>query len=143
MRKPCFTWDEEFLVATCELSDGNNHFCGLATCHDDDEDMASEKTGSEIALKRAKISYFRHYRDCLKERLAALRQLYYSMNQSQKFNEASYENKMLQRQIRLLETDLETARELLNSEQESLREYIAEKDKFYKKVRANREGKDK
>lgn len=59
--------------------------------------MMSEKTGCEIAFRRAKIEVLKSYRDELKIKLEALRQLYYSMNQSNKFNEKSYENKMLQR----------------------------------------------
>ena len=71
--------------------------------------------------------------------LKALKQAYYSMNQSKKFNPKSYENKMLQRQIRQIEFDLDTIRDMLATEEQNLREYIQEKDKFYKRIRHNRE----
>ena len=134
--EPKFVWEDG--IASCVLTDGINIFCGLATCHPDDADMMSEKTGYEIAYRRAKIESFKYYRNTLKEQLKALNQLYYSMNQSQKFNPKSYENKMLQRQIQMIKLDLATAKEMLVGEQQRLREYLSEKDKFYKAVRRNR-----
>ena len=61
-----------------------------------DQDMMSEKTGCEIANRRAEIMVLKGYvKNELKPRLRALKQLYYSMNRSKYFNEKSYENKML------------------------------------------------
>ena len=138
--KPMFEWDEELGLASCIITDGENTFYGQAHCHDDDLDMMNEKTGCEIAFKRAKIDCLRFKRDCeLKPMLKALKQAYYSMNQSKQFNPKSYENKMLQRQIRQIEFDLDTIRDMLNTEEQNLREYIQEKDKFYKRIRHNRE----
>jgi hypothetical protein len=138
--EPIFEWDEDTKTAACILSDGEKIFYGTANCNPVDEDMCSEKTGCEIAFRRAKIKYYRYYRDCLKERKAALHQLYYSMNKSKKFNENSYENKMLQRQIHQIDFDLDTAYNLLTSEEQSLRTLIQKKDEFYKAVRKNRKG---
>ena len=134
--EPQFTWENG--VASCILTDGENVFCGMASCHPDDQDMMSEKTGYEIAYRRAKIKSLRYYRNTLKLQLKALKQLYYSMNQSTHFNPKSYENKMLQRQIRMIEFDLTMVKEMLTSEELRLREYLAEKDKFYVAVRRRR-----
>ena len=127
-------------VSTCFIeTDTGRLAIGQAFCHEDDLDMASEKTGNEIAYKRAKIDLLRLIRDYeLKPRLQALHQLYYSMKHSTQFNPKSYENKMLQRQIRLIEFDLETIKELIAEEQIKLKEYINSKDAFYKAVRKNR-----
>lgn len=100
--------------------------------------MKSEKTGCEIAFRRAKIHAIQDYRDELKTKLAALNQLYYSMKHSTHFNEKSYENKMLQRQIRTIKFDLETTKEIIATEYKNLKEYIDNKDTFYKKTRAKR-----
>ena len=70
--EPIFNWDAETGTAACILSDGKKIFTGLAQCHPDDIDMASEKTGCEIAFKRAKINALREYRDELKASLKAL-----------------------------------------------------------------------
>jgi hypothetical protein len=138
--EPIFEWDETTRTAVCILSDGEKLFYGTANCHSDDADMCSEKTGCEIAFRRAKIKYYRYYRDCLKERKAALHQLYYSINKSKKFNKKSYENRMLQRQIHMIDFDLNTAYELLANEEQDLIEYIKNKDEFYKNIRKNRKG---
>ena len=136
--KPIFNWDEEAGVASCILSDGEKIYTGFAQCHPDDEDMKGQKTGCEIAFGRARINALRGYRDELKIRLSTLNQLYHSMNISYRFNEKSYENKMLQRQIRQINFDLATAKEMIATEQENLRTYIKEKDEFYNKTRARR-----
>jgi hypothetical protein len=60
------------------------------------------------------------------------------MSHSTQFNPKSYENKMLQRQIRLLEFDLTTAHEMIQYERESLKEYIDKKDDMYKRIRRQR-----
>ena len=137
--EPILHWDEEAGVASCIVSDNEKVYTGFARCHPDDSDMSSQKTGCEIALRRAKIAALRGYRDELKIRLSALKQLYYSMNKSQRFNAKSYENKMLQRQIRQINFDLDTTKEMIATEEQNLRTYIADKDKFYQKVRFNRQ----
>lgn len=137
--QPIFSWDKEIGLATCILTDGKQLYTGEAQCHPDDIDMMSEKTGCEIAFKRAKIDALKAYRDELKIQLKALNQLYYSINKSKKFNEKSYENLMLQRQIRLISFDLDTAKEMLADEKQNLYTYIQEKEKFYSKIRFNRQ----
>ena len=137
--EPIFHWDEEAGVSSCILSDGERVYTGFAHCHPDDEDMKGEKTGCEIALRRAKIAALRGYRDELKIRLSALNQYYHSMNMSHKFNEKSYENKMLQRQIRQIKFDLDTTKEIIAGEEQSLMAYIKSKDVFYTQTRKRRQ----
>jgi hypothetical protein len=60
------------------------------------------------------------------------------MNRSKHFNPKSYENIMLQRQIKLKKSDLATIKEMLTTAQENLRWYVDEKEKLYKKLRFNR-----
>ena len=136
--EPIFNWDENAGVASCILSDGEKVFTGFAQCHPDDKDMSSEKTGCEIAFRRARINALRGYRDELKIKLKALNQLFYSMNKSYRFNKKSYENKMLQRQIRMIDFDLTTTKEMIATEEQSLRQYLSDKDKFYTKTRIRR-----
>ena len=137
--EPIFHWDEETGVSSCILSDGERVYTGFAHCHPDDEDMKGEKTGCEIALRRAKIAALRGYRDELKIRLSALNQYYHSMNMSCTFNEKSHENKMLQRQIRQIKFDLDTTKEMIAGEELSLRAYIKSKDVFYTQTRKRRQ----
>lgn len=142
-RGPLFRWDPETGVASCVLLDGDNIFIGSATCSPEDRDMMSEKTGYHIAQYRAQISYLKHLRDnVLKPRLAALKQLYFSINKSKHFNDKSYETKMLRRQIYMTSSDLDLIKEDLVLLKQELNSYLDEKAKFYKKVRENRQ-KDK
>lgn len=136
--EPIFKWDENTGIASCILENGENIYIGMAKCHPDDADMKGQKTGCEIAYRRAQINILRAYRNELKTKLSALNQLYYSMNKSKNFNEKSYENKMLQRQIHIINFDLTTIKEMIANEQQNLRNYIKEKDEFYKKTRNRR-----
>ena len=140
MRKePYFEWNEDMGLTTCIFEDNKGRiFVGTATCHPDDEDMKSRRTGEEIAFRRARIELIKAMREEVKIELRVLNQLYYSMNQNTRFNSKSYENKMLQRQIRMKTFDLDTIKEMLTTEQQSLKKLIQEKDDFYKQVRNHR-----
>lgn len=136
--EPKFLWDKEKRKATCILTDGERKYIGEAICHTDDEDMMNEKTGCEIAIRRAKIKALKEKKRDLKLQLSSLNQLYYSMNRSKKFNPKSYENRMLQRQIQLINFDLETFKQMIVVEEQNLLTYLKEKEKFYKHIRHNR-----
>lgn len=139
-QKPIFNWDPEEGVASCIIKYKNQTFCGVAMCHEEDKDMMSEKTGMEIAYRRATIDYLKYVRDMeLKPALKALKQLYYTMKHSTHFNPKSYENSKLQRHIRMYEFDLETINELIDNERKNLKDYIDKKDEFYKKTRISRQ----
>ena len=139
MIEPIFEWVEELGQTTCVIEDKQGHiFVGTATCHDDDQDMKSRRTGEEIAYRRARIEQMKYIRDEVKTELKALNQLYFSMKHSSHFNPKSYENKMLQRQIRGKNFDLDTIKEMLTTERENLKTLIQEKDKFYNQIRTHR-----
>ena len=139
-----FDWDPESHSALCVIEDDKGRaFSGTATCHESDYDFESEKTGCEIAFRRAKIAMLQAVRDQdLLPGLRALNQLYYSMKHSNNFNPKSYENCMLQRQIRFYNFDLATIKEMLAYERKNLKEYIAGKDKFYNRMRSKRAEQD-
>ena len=138
-KQPIFSWDAELGFASCILTDGENTYYGHAQCSPKDVDFRSEKTGCEIAFRRACISMYKHYRDINKIKLATLKQYYYTINQSTRFDITSYEVKMLNRQIRMIETDLATAKQLLANEKQSLNDYMKAKADFYTKIRENRQ----
>lgn len=138
-----FSWDEEEKTAYCWIKNKGHIFYGVAICDPDDYDMVSPRTGQEIAFRRAKIKLLCHERDYdIKPRLAALNHLYGCMKHSSKFNPESYENTMLQRQIRLLEFDLATVNEMIQYERKNLKEYINAKDQMYKHIREKRKGQE-
>ena len=139
MNMPKFEWYEEDRQAICKLHTKYGTFTGIASCHPDDEDMMSEKVGCEIAYSRAAIESLKYERDCvIKPSLKALKQLYYSMKHSKKFNPKSYEYKMLKRQIECWEFDLTVINDMINTERTWIRDYINTKEALYQNIRANR-----
>ena len=134
-------WFEEPGLALCTITDSYDRtYHAEAFCHSNDQDMKSEKTGCEIANRRAEIMVLKGYvKNELKPRLRALKQLYYSMNRSKYFNEKSYENKMLQKQIHVIKNELDTTNQIIAELEYDLSRYLDEKDKFYKKIRHLRE----
>ena len=144
MKQPIMKWDAEKRTAYYGLfdADGNLHE-GYAYCHEDDLDMMNEKTGLEIARRRAEIKGYKAYKYKLKNKLQALNQLYYSMKHSKKFNPKSYENIMLQRQIQMIKIDIDAANNIINESLILLKLYIAEKEAFYKQLRKLRERNNK
>ena len=139
MNTPKFEWYEEDRQAICKLHTKYGIFTGIASCHPDDEDMMSEKVGCEIAYSRAAIESLKYERDnVIKPSLKALKQLYYSMNRSKRFNPKSYEYKMLKRQIECWEFDLAMIGDMIDTERTWIRDYINTKEALYQNIRANR-----
>lgn len=139
--QPLYYWDCDAGLATCILTDGNNTFYGMAQCHEDDRDMMSEKTGYEIAYRRALIEALRHrVNNDLKPQIKILKEVYYTMVHSKNYNKKSYESKMLFRKLKQLEEDLATTKQIIKEEKEYVKNYIDAKDIFYKKIRSARKG---
>lgn len=137
--RPIFHYDKETGCSTCVIETKYGKFSGTACCHPDDMDMASEKVGCEIAYGRAAIDSLKYERDnVIKPSLKALKQLYYSMNRSKRFNPKSYEYKMLRRQIECWEFDLSIINDMIDTERTWIRDYINTKEALYQNIRANR-----
>ncbi len=112
-------------------------FVGEAICHPDDMDFESERVGLTIAETRANIKVLRHMRDCeVKPQLKILNHLLSNMKTSKSYNPISYEAKMLRSQIRTIEKELATISNAIADEQKFIKDYIAGKDKMYKRLRA-------
>lgn len=138
MKEPTFYYKDGYAKCTAE-DDMGRIFIGEAWCADEDKDFESMIMGSTIAEMRAQIAAAKTYRDDLKIKLAALNQLYYSMKHSKQFNPKSYENIMLHRQIKLMQSDLEIAKHQLAVLKLDLYEYINSKDEYHQRIRKMRE----
>jgi hypothetical protein len=100
--------------------------------------MLSERTGCEIANRRAYLELLYHERDnIITPQLKALKQLYYSINKSKNFNKKGYAEKALYRHVRMLEHDLTAIKAEIATEKQSLKDYINGKEKFYQRHRAH------
>ena len=139
-----YNWNKEtgMCIASIILPNGDV-LQGYATCHPDDEDMCNEKTGEIIAGYRLYIKtqqYNKNYN--LRPQLKALRHLQSLYKRDPNYNEQSYENRTLRRQIKLLEAEIHYTKVFIDQARKDLKEYINLKDSFYKKIRAKR-GQDK
>lgn len=124
------------IVSTCTILDGHNIFVGTAFCHEDDADMVSERTGLFIAEGRAIIKRYQHIKNNqLKPAIQILKHLENNLRQSKYFNEKSHDFVMLQRQIRIKEEELDVIEQQIAMEKQGLKDYIAQKDKLYTKIR--------
>ena len=138
-RKPVYDWDAELGVATCYLFDKTNVFVGMAMCHPEDENFKNEKTGLHIAELRARLKLLQHIKNNeLKPELSGLKQLYYSMNKSKYYNRKSYEAKMLWKQMKVKQRDIDILTNIIHKQRQQLNDYIKDKDEFYQKINANR-----
>ncbi len=114
----------------------NQVFIGEAHCHDDDMDMASERTGLTIAEARATIKmkkFIRQYE--IKPVIESYKHLLKNIQSSSKHNPKAYESCMLRSQLAHWENKLTEITNDINEEAKYLGEYIEQKDKLYKRLR--------
>ena len=137
---PIYEWDPETGVSTCIIINGNKTHVGIAKCRPEDRDMMGEKTGCTIAEMRAEIDYLKSVRDDdIKPTLQAYKNLYYSINQSKRFNPDSYETHMLMKKIAHYTADLELINNMIDNSRNDLATYIDQKAKTWEKIRKNRQ----
>ena len=137
-----FDFDKETGTTFCTIICKDNLvFMDAARCHEDDMDMYSQRTGAEIAHRRAWIKMLQHIRDNeLQPVVNAYRHLYDILSQSKNFNAKSHETRMVRRQLCMTENDLARIKQELAYERKSLKDYIAGKEKLWNKIRAKNKG---
>lgn len=134
-----YNFDKETGITTCIITDGNDVFYGIAKCAPEDRDMMNENTGCIIAENRASVKMLQYQRNILKYKYDAIHQYIYTINQSKKYNSNDYYVRQAFRQMRMYKEDIATIDEYIDKLKTSLRQFINDKDNFYKKIRANRE----
>ena len=137
--EPQFYFNPDEGSSLCVITTKTKTYIGTAQCAEVDKDMMSEKTGCEIAYHRAIIHSLEDKLSDLKNELAGLRKYYYTVNQSKYYDENAYMAKMLQRQIKYREDDIEDIKILISEEKTYLKQYMVAKAEFYKKIRKNRQ----
>lgn len=133
-----YLYDKDSGVSTYIIEYEGQYFTGIAHCAPEDADMQNEKTGINIAQRRAIIKLFQYRRNELKHKLTALNQLYYSVNKSKKYNSHGYMENMLEHQRQQTQDELNLMKDALKNEQQNLQQYLKDKDEFYKRIRVNR-----
>lgn len=102
--------------------------------------MKSEKVGCEIALRRARINYFKAKRKIAHNELTGL--IHFKSTISPKISTSDYVYKRLLKEIKNLEEKIKWCNNKINFEKASLKQYIEDKDDFYKYIRKKRQGKN-
>lgn len=133
-----YLYDKDSGVSTYIIEYEGQYFTGIAHCAPEDADMQNEKTGINIAQRRAIIKLFQYRRNELKHKLAALNQLYYSVNKSKKYDSHGYMENMLEHQRQQIQDELNLMKDALKDEQQNLQQYLKNKDEFYRRIRTNR-----
>ena len=126
-------------IAKCVIIDNDGStYTGEAYCHPEDTDMTSEKTGLQIAETRANIKFLKHLIKDSKRELKALKDFHSLLKFNPYYNKDVRETHLLIREIRRREKDIQENENSLKEMKSALAEYITEKDKFYQKIRRNR-----
>ena len=142
MKKVDYYFNPEDGSSLCTISFNNRIFVGTAQCSENDKDMLSEKTGCEIAYRRASIYALKYEKDTIKSELNGLKKYYYTVCRSKYYNKNGYMETMLKRQLAFQQNRLEEITNLLKYNQESLKDYLKNKEIFYKRIRKMRNGQD-
>ena len=135
---PEYIWNDQTGEATCVIKINNKNYIGKAKCHIEDQDMQSERTGYEIALRKAEILFLKDLKKEKKIKYDALNHLYSTVRLSYNFNPKSFEGKAILRELTNSRYDCIAISEILAERQNSLKEYVNKKDEFYKKIRRAR-----
>ena len=111
--------------------------CGEAKCHPDDTDMMSERTGLTIAEARAYIQMLKAKKKYeIQPKIDVLRHLLTNIQSSKRHDPKAYESCMLRSQLAHWEGQLAEINADITDEEKYLKEYIDQKDKLYRKLRA-------
>ena len=138
-----YNYDKGSKQSNCIIEDKNIIGIGNASCHPDDNDVASEKTGMYIAEQRATIHFLQNKKEAkLKPALSALNHLYSTMNHSSNFNVNSYEAKRIRKEIKNLEKEIAQTNCSIGLIRQRLKEYIDNKDKISNMYRTKKKIKE-
>lgn len=136
-------WVDSLKSDTCYISEGNEYYVGVATCANEDLDMCSRLTGESLSERRAYIAYYRGKKKKLKAELKTLKDLYSNLSCSHRFDETSYEAKMIKKHIYIKQKEITEIEGYIKILETFVSETISLKDKLYQKIRAERKAKEK
>lgn len=133
-----FTYDTDKHLTTCTRNVHNRLYIGHSQCHPHDYDFESKLVGQHYAYTRSMIREMCALRDDYKTQLKMLKHVYNIYEQNDDIDIDSVECKVMRRQMRLLERDIQEMKELISTTRKDLRTTMLEKDKLYDKLRAKR-----
>ena len=136
MKKKFNCIDSEKGIYECICFCNGRKFVGEAHMSPNDKDMQSEKTGFFIAECRANIKCLKYIIQCeLKPQIKILTHLNGNMKSSKFYQPKSYEAKMVQKQLYILQDQLTATQQDLVDEEQYLKKYIEKKEELYQRIR--------
>lgn len=137
--KYVYSWEEELGLAIVTIHENGMTFVGTAKCHEQDQDMKSEKVGTFIALNRAQIKHLTYIINKeLKPQLKAIETMYNEMAQCKNFNPKSFEARRMRKKMYEIKDDIAELNEFKQFKITETAEYIKVKEDFYQKARKHR-----
>ena len=97
--------------------------------------MENAYTGFNISGVRASISYFTKQIQDLKSRIKGLNHYKSILDQNPSVPKDGYEYKMLLKEMKFLDEEVREYTQIREQMRDELRNYIKDKDRFYKRVR--------
>ena len=132
-----YQYDEHSGNSYFDIEHNGLSMCGQAKCHPDDADMMSERTGLTIAEARAHIQILKAKKKYeIQPKIDVLRHLLTNIQSSKNHNPRAYESCRLRSQLAHWEGQLAEINADIADEEKYLKEYIDQKDKLYRKLRA-------
>ena len=133
--KTSYCYEDGYAIFTIHYKDCA--FKGCAKCHPKDRDVESERTGLTIAEARAHIRLLKAKKKYeIQPKIDVLRHLLTNIQSSKNHNPKAYESCMLRSQLAHWEGQLTEINADIADEEKYLKEYIDQKDKLYRKLRA-------
>lgn len=131
-----YEWNPETGISKCTIYDKGLKFEGVANCHPDDMDFASERTGCYIAESRAGLARLRHKRDnILRPQIKSLMDFYHNLKDRKHFDPTNPMIGILFQHINKLNHELSELEQDIRLEKTYLQDYIQNKDIVYEKIR--------
>lgn len=121
-------------IFCCKRIRGKDYI-GYAYCNPEDE--YSQRLGERLAANRASIEYLCAQRDSLIEQRKSLRHLRSIFERSSKANSESYEFKMVMRQLKKIEEDIEDLRYVIKEAKEVDKRYVETRIRILEKSKTN------
>ena len=123
MAKWNYSYNSGHAKATLLLN--GRKFIGEAHLHPEDVSIESQRSGYTLAEMRAGIKVLQHHiQNELKPALKALKHLNCCIQQSKSYNPKSYEARMLTRNLRLLDEELQDCKGELNILKDQYHAYL-------------------
>lgn len=136
------TWDENLGLSIAEqiIDDKTHRYVrGVAQAAPEDQEFANEYTGMTIAELRMGIDLARQHIELdLRPQLFILNHLLGTMKHSKKFNPKSYEATRIYQERQNILDDIDQFKSYIATTKKYLKQYIAEKDKFYRNIEKGR-----